>query len=223
MGQRLRRSESGKYSLEDAIHDIIFPLKSTSDDISFDKQNLWIIDEKLAYHKYLASDIPLRKVEVTTSNDLDRPEILIFDHPIAVVSDDAPFSSVVIFEFKRPMRDDYKDGEAKNPIQQVYKYVNYLKSEDAVDKNGRPVGQLKSVPFYCYIVADLTKTLREQASYASLDPTPDGEGYFGYNKQIGTYVEIISFNKLVNDAEKRNRVLFDKLNISLPFHKPGQS
>ncbi len=58
----LRLKDTGKYSREEIIHRIIFPLRSTSDDIAYSDHNLWIIDEKLAYHEYLASDIPLRNI-----------------------------------------------------------------------------------------------------------------------------------------------------------------
>src|SRR5207245_1173959 len=53
----LKVSSSGKYQLENAIHQLIFPLKKTSDDVRPDQMNLWILDERLTYHYYLASDI----------------------------------------------------------------------------------------------------------------------------------------------------------------------
>ena len=31
--------------------------------------------------------------------------------------------------------------------------------------------------------------------------------------KIKTYVEVISYNKLLQDAQKRNKVLFDKLKL----------
>ena len=46
-------SENNSYALEKNIHQLIFPMVTTSDDIEYDKHNLWIIDEKLAYHYYL--------------------------------------------------------------------------------------------------------------------------------------------------------------------------
>ena len=58
----LKRRSSGKYSREDVIHRIVFPLKTTSDEVSHDQHNLWLIDEKLSYHQYLASDKPLNKI-----------------------------------------------------------------------------------------------------------------------------------------------------------------
>ena len=44
-----------------------------------------------------------------------------------------------------------------------------------------------------------------------LNRTQDGEGYFGYNPNIGTYIEVISYDKLLKDAKQRNKALFDKL------------
>jgi hypothetical protein len=52
---------------------------------------------------------------------------------------------------------------------------------------------------------------RRQASW--LINTSDGQGFFGYNPGVGAYIEIIDFDKLVQDAKRRNRILFDKLGI----------
>lgn len=209
----LKRRDEGGYSLEDAIHKIIFPLRRTSDDITFDEHNLWIIDERLVYHEYLASDLPLSHAEDLETESLSRPDILaLFDRPIAVVEEDAPYTSgVVLFEFKRPMRDDYSSGD--NPIQQVLGYVEEIKTGKKTDKDGRPIRVHEATPFYCYIVADLTSNLEKQARYHNLRRTPDHSGYFGYNDEVGAYIEIMDFEKVLRDAKRRNRVLFDKLNL----------
>jgi hypothetical protein len=55
--------------------------------------------------------------------------------------------------------------------------------------------------------------LARQAKFASLSPTPDGLGFFGFNPQLGVLVEILSFDKLVTDAERRNAAHFDQLNL----------
>ena len=41
--------------------------------------------------------------------------------------------------------------------------------------------------------------------------TSDGLGYFFYNKTFRAYVEVISFDRLVNSAKERNKAFFDKL------------
>ncbi len=205
-------SVADKYSIEESVHEIIFPLRKTSDEIDYEKQNLWIIDEKLSYHKYLASDIPLNKIEFVHSNEKKRPDIIIFNEPIAFVDDLPPYSSVVIVEFKRPMRKDYS-VEDDNPIAQIYGYVENIKSGKKQDINGRPISVTENTPFYAYIICDLTTKIREIAKYFDLTKSPDNLGYFGYNKELKTYVEIISFDKLLSDAQKRNKVLFDKLKL----------
>ncbi len=43
--------------------------------------------------------------------------------------------------------------------------------------------------------------------------TPDNLGYYGFNETLNAYYEVISYTKLLSDAQKRNRVLFDKLNL----------
>lgn len=210
----LCRQATGSYSLEDAVHKLIFPMRTTSDEITYDKHNLWIIDEKLSYHRYAASDMKLRKMEPIESDSDNRPDILlIFDKPIAVVEDEYPYGSgVVIFEFKRPLRDDY--NREKNPIQQVINYVMDIREGQVCDRRGRPFSVPKNTPFYCYIVCDPSSTLdRVIAMEPYLLEMPDGNGYFGYHNKAGAYVELISYEKLLQDAKKRNRVLFDRLNL----------
>jgi hypothetical protein len=43
--------------------------------------------------------------------------------------------------------------------------------------------------------------------------TPDNLGYYGFNPTLNAYYEVISYRKLLADAQKRNRILFEKLNI----------
>jgi hypothetical protein len=211
---RLGIQEEGKYALEEAIHEVIFPLNSTSDDIRPDQMNLWILDEKLAFHFYLASDKRLDKMdEVVDVESEDRPDLAIFGHPIAFADSAPRFGSIVLVEFKRPSRDDYSDKDDKNPIQQVYGYVTQMKSGRTKDRQGRHIKVDPATPFYAYIVCDLTPKFEQQAMYAQLTPTPDGLGYFGYNAQVGVYVEVISFAKLIDDAKKRNAAFFEKLGL----------
>lgn len=146
-------------------------------------------------------------------DSLDRPDLAIFGHPFAFADSSPTFGSVVLVEFKRPARDDYNEKDEKNPIQQVYKYVELIKLGKAKDRTGRPITVPPNIPFYAYIVCDMMPTLERQAKYAQLTKTPDGLGYFGYNAQVGVYVEIISFAKLVEAAKQRNAAFFDRLGI----------
>ncbi|HOV79409.1 MAG TPA: ATP-binding protein [Bacillota bacterium] len=205
----LEFKSDGRYHWEEALHQIIFPMQKTSDDIDYERQNLWVIDEKLSYHRYLASDLPLSSIDMLKVSSRERPDLIIFNSPFAFVEDNPPFSSVVVIDFKRPLRNDYSDD--KNPINQVYGYVKKIRSGKVKDKKGRPILLAQNTPFYCYVLCDLTEKIREQAGNADLRPMPDGLGFFGYNITHGCYIEVISYEKLIEDARKRNQILFDKL------------
>lgn len=207
------RSDTGKYELESAVHRIIFPLRKDSDDeIRFEQANLWIIDEKLAYHAYLASDKPLRDQKKAIETDSSqRPDLIVYNRALAFVDDAAPYSSIVIVEFKRAGRNDYNDKE--NPFTQVYRYVNDIRAGKAKDDTGRQVAIKKDVPIFAYVVCDITPKLREMATFAQLRQTWDGQGFFGFNENLSVYVEVVSFDKVLDDAERRNRVFFEKLRL----------
>ena len=53
-------------------------MRTTSEDVPYEQQNLWIIDERLSYHWFLASDMRLESVEVLANDSESRPDILIF-------------------------------------------------------------------------------------------------------------------------------------------------
>jgi hypothetical protein len=206
--------ETGKYPLEEIIHKIIYPMRTSSDDVPYEQQNLWIIDERLSYHGFLASDMPLNSVSVLSNSSESRPDIMIFDRALSFAEDDGPLNSIVIVEFKKPARSDYRK---EDPVDQVYRLIREIKGGHFKDKNGVEIKvQSDRIPAYAYIICDTTKEVEIIAENKALLPTPDNLGYFGYNQRLSVYVEIISYTKLLRDAKKRNRILFDKLH--LPIH-----
>ncbi|MCU1692126.1 MAG: hypothetical protein JWM64_1217 [Frankiales bacterium] len=211
----IRASADGKYSREDAIHSLIVPMRTESNQIPPDGSNLWIIDERLAFHDYLASDKTLKSMPITGSESTTEPDILATRHGNAPVltadGQKLPLSSIVVVEIKRPMRNDAT--EDKNPIQQCLDYVKRIRAGGVLTATGRPIPPTQEVPAFCYIVADLTAKMVERCEISNLRPTHDGLGYFGYNDPMKAYVEVISFDGLVNAATERNRAFFDKLGL----------
>ena len=208
----LKLNESAKYELEEYLHNFIFPMKSTSDDLDYDDHNLWLIDEKLSYHYYIASDTRLRDMKHIESESDSRPDILVIDKPITVVNTEKPYNSIVIFEFKKPGRKSYD----KSPIDQLYGYVVDIKNKKIKDKSGRDIidGNY-TPPFYLYLICDMCDKINEFAMNNGMMQTPDGLGYYTYNSQRNSYLEIISYEKLLKDSIQRNKILFDKLFHSL--------
>lgn len=198
---------NGKYSKEARIHSIICPMQTTSDEIKLDDMNLWLIDDRLAYHHFLASDKKINTIPVLKNNVDKRMDLAIFDAALSYTADPENINSITIVELKRPQRDDSDN----DPVRQVLKYVKEIKAGKIKKANGRDFGDMSRVSFYCYVIGDLTPSMRDSAESCGLTGTQDKQGYFGFNPTYGAYVEVISYDKLLKDAKQRNRALFDKL------------
>jgi len=205
--QALALDENEQYSKEARIHSIICPMQTTSDETKFDDMNLWLVDDRLAYHHFLASDKRIDAIPILDNRVGKRMDIAVFDAALSYAADPENINSITIIELKRPQRND---GD-NDPVLQVLKYVRDIKAGKIKKANGRGLGDVSSVSFYCYVVADLTPSVRESAESRGLTLAQDKEGYFGYNPTYGAYVEVISYDKLLKDAKQRNRALFDKL------------
>ncbi|MDO6738614.1 hypothetical protein [Wenyingzhuangia sp. 2_MG-2023] len=197
---------------EKAVHSLIFPLQTLSDEVGFEDHNLWMIDEKLAYHKYLASDKKFKKIKPIESESNERPDLIVFNKPFAFSNDEKPYESIVIIEFKRPSRNDYSEKE--NPISQINRYAREVIAGEAKDKHKREFNLRQNTPIYAYIICDLTKKLESTATDSGYKKLPSGDGYFFFNDNYNMYVEIMSFDKVLKDSKERNRVLFEKLNLT---------
>jgi hypothetical protein len=212
----IETNEDGKFENEDLIHSVFFPIRTTSDEVPYDKQNLWLIDERLSYHSFLSSDKTFNSVSQVSSKETDRSDLLIYNEAFAFSdSKAAPHNSFTIVEFKKPQRDDYKDyDDNKNPIEQAEKYIELLLDGKVKGRNGRVVVVDKKTPFYVYIICDVRPSLLKILERREFDPTPDGKGWFKVkSKFYSAYFEVLPFEKVLDDARKRNRILFEKLNV----------
>jgi hypothetical protein len=213
----LQRTDEDKFTDEDVLHSIFFPIRSASDEIPHDKQNLWLIDERLTYHSFLASDKRFEQIKQIDSNSTDRTDLLIYNDALVFSEDKfAPFQTFTIVEFKKPQREGYKDYDpVKNPLDQVEKYINELIDGSVVNRIGRKIKIDPKMPFYVYIICDITESLIKILHSREFDKTPDGQGYFKfYSKYFNAYIEVLPFEKVLADAKKRNRILFEKLGLS---------
>ena len=81
--------------------------------------------------------------------------------------------------------------------------------------NGRDILVHHTTPFYGYVVCDLTpkvkKWLEKEKEFTQM---PDGLGWFRWFGNNNLYMEVLSWTKLLRDAEMRNKIFFHKLGIS---------
>jgi len=204
------QNEDMDYAYEKNIHQVIFPMQKTSDEIDYQSHNLWIIDEKLAYHYYLASDKSLKSMSPIESESGKELDIIIFDKPFAFTDEDKqPFRNITIIEFKRPGKNNYADKD--NPIQQIIGYMDEVLAGKIKTRDGKTIEQSEGIRFFCYIICDMCDKIKLYAKQKDFEPSPDGIGFYRYMNNYKALIEIIPYTKLIQDSKQRNKILFDKL------------
>lgn len=58
----IKRGPDGRYVREDLIHTLIIPMRIDSTEVLLGNCDLWLVDERLAFHDYLASDRALSRM-----------------------------------------------------------------------------------------------------------------------------------------------------------------
>ena len=205
----LELDESGAYSSEGVVHDIVFPRKGDTETTSFEDHNLWIVDERLNFTNYVSSDVPL------AGKNSERPDLLVYNRRVLFRGDNEASNPITIFEFKKPQRDDFVNPSSTgDPVQQIVRYVNRIRDGKYKTPVGRKIRVAENTPFYGFVVCDLTSKVEAWLEREKdFKPMPDRLGWFQWLGNINLYVEVISWEKLLKDAKMRNRIFFEKLGI----------
>ncbi len=121
----------------------------------------------------------------------------------------------MIFEFKKPQRDDFVNPSSQeDPVQQIVRYVNNIRDGKYKTPEGRKILVSDNTPFYGYVVCDLTPKVESWLEREKdFKPMPDRLGWFQWRSSINLYVEVISWDKVLKDAKMRNQIFFQKLGI----------
>ena len=204
-----KRTDSGSAHLESELHNLFFPMIKDDREVDYEDHNLWLLDERLVFSHYIASD------KVISKKDHKEPDVVVFynERMFFRNGENSITSPVTVIEFKRPKRKDYSDAD--NPISQALRYSRKILDGKYEMPDGiEPVKvNRQSTPVYVYIVCDIVSQIREFAEQSNLTVSPDDEGYFGYVSSYNAYVEIMSFKKVIDDATMRNKIFFHKLGL----------
>ena len=205
----LEVDEAGRYASEGVVHDIIFPRRGDTEKTPFREHNLWVVDERLNFTGYVSSDVPLG------GENAERPDLLVYNRRVLFRGDNEASNPITIFEFKKPQRDDFVNPSAgEDPVQQIVRYVNDIQDGRYKTPEGRGVVVAENTPFYGFVVCDLTAKieawLRREKNFL---PMPDRRGWFQWIGNINLYMEVVSWDKVLRDAQMRNRTFIAKLGI----------
>jgi hypothetical protein len=208
---KFKDDEKRSYHYERVIHDIICPMGEIYKSGEHARHNLWMVDDSLGTYQFFASDKAINLLAQDTSSRKE-PD-LIFFNPLGFRREGMS-DPVVIVEFKRPG----DERPSQDPVRQVLRYIEELRGSHVTDVDGGVVSNIsKDTPFECIIVCELTpasRTLFESSLAQS--PMPDGQGYYGWSKAHNAYIRVMSFTKMLRDAELRNQTFFDQLKLGSP-------
>ena len=62
-----------------------------------------------------------------------------------------------------------------------------------------------AAPIYAWAVCELAPAVERYARRASLIETQNKQGFYASNPELKTYIEVVSYDKLLSDAQKRTR------------------
>ena len=192
----LEADESGGYSSEGNVHDIIFPRKGDTERTSFRDHNLWIVDERLNFTNYVSSDVPIN------AKSGERPDLLVYNRRVLFRGDNEASNPITIFEFKKPQRHDFVNPSShEDPVQQIVRYVNSIRDGKYKTPQGRKMLVSENTPFYGFVVCDLTPKVEAWLEREKdFKPMPDRLGWFPMDQQ---YQPLYGGNQLGQGAERR--------------------
>ena len=203
----------GKAHREAAIHSLVFAQRADTESNPGVDHQLWILDERLESHDYLASDKPM------DGGKGDRPDILIaLDRPGAFACEPTSksdgYDRMVLVEFKQALRDLATVPTDELPHLQMMRYAGQIADEKALHLGSRrPIKVKPNARFYLYAICEFSSSLRKRLVESGFTPSPTGDGAFWVTNQGKYYIEYISLPKLLEDAQARNLAFFRRLGL----------
>lgn len=204
--------ENNNYAEEATLHNLIFAMGGSHENTPYDSHNLWLLDDRLAFHRYIYSDkaVSKHKPKKGKTNSRLETDLVIYDVPYTYgeKTDYDEVASAVIFEFKRPDRPLTYDEFSK----QMGTQIEAVNAGKVIDKNGKHVTTSESTPVFFYYVCDINayNSLKSRAKIDGFRETP----YKSLMRLVeNIYVEIMTYQTLLVNSRRRNKAFFKKLGI----------
>ena len=219
----LEMKENGKYELESMIHNLIFPMGLTNENVSYQYHNLWLLDDRFSTFRFIASDRSITSFSQIRSSK--EPDIVMINDSSLLVNNAISFGdknmgdigTMVIFEFKRPGDTAHQKKKGDNRwefselVEHYFDDFLYGKEKDKKNWKGQVVRVTNETPKFGFVVMDEMPT--ELVNYNTSHgwrKTPFGS-FYKINPDLNLHIEAMDFNTLLRNAEDRNKPFFDHL------------
>jgi histidine kinase/DNA gyrase B/HSP90-like ATPase len=207
----LKRDADGATRREEVLHSIVFPKGNQSGQVSYEQQNLWLIDERLTFHEHIFSDISIRRISGGSSEDASRPDLAIFETGIAAFADDhRPPTQLVLVELKRPGREN---ASRDDPVRRTLSYVRAIREGKARTEGGAQIDVADNALVTVYILADWTPDFRSYLKSEDFTSMPGDVARHRFHREENIIFIALSFSGLIQSARRRNNIFFKKLGI----------
>ncbi len=216
----LDADENGNYKLEEDVHNLIFPMGLTSNDVVYENHNLWLLDERFLNYKFIASDKSITSYSQKKSRKeadlvmIDNPQM--FENPIGFGDKNSgEINSMVIFEFKRPgeVAHQKRKGNYRWEFSDLIEpyFDEFLYQQDKKNYKGNQVIVTKNTPKFGFIIVDVLPTnLKQFNEDKGWEKTPFGT-YFKIIPKLNLNLEVMTFRKLLEVSRERHNAFFNKL------------
>lgn len=200
--QLLNKDDDG-LATEDKVHKLIYPRYKDSEQIDYASHNLWLIDDDLAYARYISSD------RTPEGNARRKGE---FAHDLLINNDD----ELMIVEMKRPQKKDYdstKEADTKNPVDQLKNQVLDIRERGKViTSGGREISIDATSMVRGYILADWNDKLERYLKTEDFIRTNfGGQMAYRYYRELNLIIEVLAFDRLIDRASNRNEAFVSML------------
>ncbi|MHC1771716.1 MAG: hypothetical protein AB9907_08270 [Flexilinea sp.] len=93
-------------------------------------------------------------------------------------------------------------------------------SIDSIEERKVKDGKMVDVPFiaggliYCHVICDFTKTLRDLLKNEEFLQVGNEDWFIHYHQTYNAFIEVKSFEFVLETSTKRNQILFDELGLN---------
>jgi hypothetical protein len=207
--QFLRKNNNQKYSPEYVLHNLIFPMKTESDNCENDyyNHNLWLIDDRYATYKYLSSDISEYVISESgyDKNDKRYDIFAIYEEP-----QNGAANNVFLVELKQTHK---QLSHSNDPIQQLINYAIRIRNGKLDKHDGSRINISDNTQYYGIALCDIHNQYFKDEMIArhSLKKRSDGKSYFTLQINETFFIEVTNYENLLEIARIRNKAFMDKL------------
>lgn len=212
--QLLNRNEDG-LATEDKVHQLIYPRYRDSEQVDYSSHNLWLIDDDLAYARYISSD------RTPEGNARKKGE---YAHDLLINNE----NELLVVEMKRPQKKDYdgtKEANTKNPVDQLKSQILDIRERGrVVTSSGREILIDESSMVRGYILADWNTKLERYLKYEDFIMSKvGGQMAYRYYRELNLIIEVLAFDRLVDRANNRNEAFVKMLNGESNYDRSSKS